>query len=268
MLDRIDKACTYIKEQTALEPEWGLVLGSGLGSLAEEITDKTVLPYGEIPGFLESTVEGHQGRLIIGLLDGKRVLAMQGRFHYYEGYDLAEVTFPIRVMAALGVKKLILTNAAGGINRNFQPGDIMLLRDHINLLGNNPLRGRNIPGTRFPDMTEVYSNNLCRLMREAALAEKIPLKEGVYCAVAGPSYETPAEIRFLGLIGADAVGMSTVPEAIVARQCELEVAGLSCITNLAAGLSLNKLNHEEVMQNGLLAVAKMKTLIKGVVRRG
>lgn len=267
MLDRIDKACTYIQAQTALEPEWGLVLGSGLGSLAEEITDKTVLPYGEIPGFLQSTVEGHQGRLITGLLDGKRVLAMQGRFHYYEGYALSEVTFPIRVMAALGVKKLILTNAAGGINRNFHSGDIMLLRDHINLLGSNPLRGCNIPGTRFPDMTEVYSNNLCHIMHEAALEEKIALKEGVYCAVTGPSYETPAEIRFLGLIGADAVGMSTVPEAIVARQCELEVVGLSCITNLAAGLSLHKLNHEEVVQNGLQAVVKMKTLIRNFVRR-
>lgn len=268
MLERIEKTCSYIREKALPEPEWGLVLGSGLGSLAEELTDKVVLPYREIPGFLESTVEGHQGQLIIGFLAGKRILAMQGRFHYYEGYDLQDVTFPVRVMAGLGIKKLIITNAAGGINRNFQSGDLMLIRDHINLLGSNPLRGRNIPGPRFPDMTEVYSSKLCLLLRDIALEEKISLKEGVYCAVAGPSYETPAEIRFLGLIGADAVGMSTVPEAIVARQCEMEVIGLSCITNLAAGLSLHKLNHQEVMQNGLQAAEKMKALIKGIVRRG
>ncbi|WP_269522927.1 purine-nucleoside phosphorylase [Coraliomargarita parva] len=230
------------------EPQIGLVLGSGLGFFADERLERAgSVRYESIPGFPVSTVEGHAGQFVYGTLEGYRVLCMQGRFHFYEGYPMRELTLPVRLMAQAGVKHLFLTNAAGGINPEYRPGDFMLLSDHINFLGTNPLIGPVAPGeTRFPDMSEVYDASLRKRIKRWAESHSIPLHEGVYLATTGPSYETPAEIRFFHGIGADAVGMSTVPEAIVARQQGMRVIGISCITNAAAGLSETPLSHEEV----------------------
>lgn len=248
MLEKIKTTGTYLASRIN-SPEIGLILGSGLGDTVEKIQDPVILSYEEIPNFPVSTVEGHSGRLVAGSIEGKQILAMDGRFHYYEGYSLQEVTFPIRVMRELGIKTLIITNAAGGINNSFAPGDIMLITDHINFLGVNPLRGPNLPelGPRFPDLTEAYAPQLQDVARKAAQSMQLTLREGVYAWVSGPSYETPAEIRLLRLLGADAVGMSTVPETIVANHGGMKVLGLSCITNLAAGLGPEKLDHQEVI---------------------
>lgn len=266
--ERIREAKSFIQEKVAFQPQIALILGSGLGTMVENIKNSIIINYDQIPHFPISTVEGHAGRLIAGDLEGKKVIAMQGRFHYYEGYSLAETTFPVRVLSALGTKCLLVTNAAGGVNKSFQPGDLMLITDHINLLGTNPLVGPNDNslGERFPDMSEAYSLRLCKLARDVANKEKIELQEGVYCALSGPSYETPAEIRFLERMGGDAVGMSTVPEVIVANHAQMEVLGISCITNMAAGVTTKKLNHEEVMEAGRLVVDKFTRLVEGVVR--
>jgi len=257
----------YLKSKVKITPEIGIILGSGLGMLAQEITEQTVVPYSEIPHFPQSTVVGHKGQFIFGYLAGKAVVCMDGRFHYYEGYDLQQVTLPIRVMRKMGISQLIVTNAAGGINAEFVPGDLMLIRDHINLLGVNPLRGKNeeVFGERFPDMSEAYANELRTLALAAADELKINLQQGVYVAMSGPSYETPAEIKYAKMIGADAVGMSTVPEVIVAVHCGLKVLGISCVTNMAAGISKQKLNHKEVMETAEIAKEKFMSLVKKVV---
>jgi purine-nucleoside phosphorylase len=232
------------------KPEIGLILGSGLGFFADDRIEVIGrLPYASIKGFPVSTVPGHAGQFVYGHLDGKRVICMQGRFHYYEGYPMNQLTLPVRMMGRMGVRTLYVTNAAGGINPGFVPGDFMLLSDHINFLGTNPLIGTNADdGIRFPDMSAVYDPELRAKIREWAKAQAVDLKEGVYLATTGPSFETPAEIRAFATLGADAVGMSTVPEAIVARQLGIRVIGISCITNAAAGLSKNPLSHEEVSE--------------------
>lgn len=235
-------------ELVAFRPEIGLILGSGLGFFADDrIEVLGEVPYESLEGFPVSTVPGHVGRFVYGHLEGRRVICMQGRFHFYEGYSMMELTLPIRLMHRIGVQSLFVTNAAGGINRTYVPGDFMLVSDHINFLGTNPLIGwQGEEGVRFPDMTEVYNGRLRRRIRDWAAGHGMDLKEGVYLATTGPSFETPAEIRAFATLGADAVGMSTVPEAIVARKLGLRVIGISCITNAAAGFSESELTHEEV----------------------
>ncbi|BDG46635.1 purine-nucleoside phosphorylase [Parageobacillus sp. KH3-4] len=263
----IEKAARYLQEKFPTPPRIGLILGSGLGVLADEIEQAVKIPYEQIPGFPVSTVEGHAGRLVYGQLEGATVVAMQGRFHYYEGYRLDQVTFPVRVMKAIGVKELIVTNAAGGVNERFQPGDLMIIADHINNMGGNPLIGPNDPelGVRFPDMTEAYSRRLRELAKHVAKQLDIPVQEGVYVANSGPSYETPAEIRMIRAIGGDAVGMSTVPEVIVARHAQMEVLGISCISNMAAGISDQPLTHDEVIETTEKAKANFLRLVKAIV---
>ncbi|MDP4611915.1 MAG: purine-nucleoside phosphorylase [Opitutales bacterium] len=254
-------------ELTDFKPEVGLILGSGLGFFADDRIEVVGrLPYGEIEDFPVSTVPGHAGQFVYGHLDGKRVLCMQGRFHFYEGYTMAQLTLPIRLMAQLGVHTIFVTNAAGGINRDYVPGDFMLLSDHINFLGTNPLIGnQSNDDTRFPDMSEVYDGALRAKIRERAKTEGVDLKEGVYLATTGPSFETPAEIRAFATFGADAVGMSTVPEAIVARQLGIRVIGISCITNAAAGISKEPLSHEEVSETADRVRPQFADLLAGAV---
>lgn len=249
---RAEQAARTIRSRVNQEPRIAVVLGSGLGDFADEFQNAVAIPYAEIPGFPTSTAQGHAGRLVVGTVDNVPVLAMQGRVHYYEGYSLEEVTFPVRTFGMLGIKTLILTNAAGGIDIELNQGALMLISDHLNLMGVNPLRGPNDQslGPRFPDMTEVYSRELQQRTIAEAHAMGIELRRGIYAALAGPSYETPAEIHMLRGFGADAVGMSTVPEAIVARHMGMQVLGISCITNMAAGISDQLINHEEVMETG------------------
>lgn len=247
----------------------GLVLGSGLGAFADDLEDAVPFPYEEIPGFARSTVEGHAGRLVLGSVSGVPVAVMQGRFHYYEGYALEEVVFPIRVLGLLGIKSLVLTNAAGGINVAFDQGSLMIVSDHLNLMGVNPLRGKNDDrfGPRFPDMSEVYARDYQEIAAEEGRAMSIELRRGIYGALSGPSYETPAEIRMLRTLGADAVGMSTVPEAIIARQMNIKILGLSCITNMAAGVVDQPINHQEVVETGNLVRETFKELLRRVIPR-
>ena len=244
------KIPTLPEPLASFQPEIGLILGSGLGFFADDRIEVVGrLPYGEIEGFPVSTVEGHAGQFVYGTIGGKRVICMQGRFHFYEGYSMAELTSPIRLMHALGVRTLYVTNAAGGIHPDYAPGDFMLLRDHINALGTNPLIGwQGSEGVRFPDMSEVYDGELRAGLRAWAEEEGVALREGVYLAATGPSYETPSEVRAFATLGADAVGMSTVPEAIVARKLAMRVLAISCITNAAAGISKTPLSHEEVTE--------------------
>ena len=250
--ERAEHATRIIRARTTVEPRIAVVLGSGLGGFADDFEDAVGIPYEDIPGFMRSTAQGHAGRLVIGTIDSIPVLAMQGRVHYYEGYSLEEVTFPIRTFGLLGIKTLVLTNAAGGINVTLTQGALMMISDHVNLMGVNPLRGPNDErfGPRFPDMSAVYAPELQELVVEEAKAIGVEVRRGIYGALSGPSYETPAEIHLLRNLGADAVGMSTVPEAIVARHMGLEVLGISCITNMAAGISDEPINHEEVMATG------------------
>lgn len=248
-LNKIKEATSFIVEQISEHPKVGLILGSGLGMLADEIENPVKIKYKDIPGFPVSTVEGHAGQLVSGKLMGLPVLAMQGRFHFYEGYGLDAVTFPVRVMKALGVEKLLVTNAAGGVNAELTPGDLMLLTDHINNTGQNPLIGPNDPnlGVRFPDMSTAYDHDLQQIARVAAKELDLDLKEGVYVWNTGPSYETPSEIKMLEGLGGDAVGMSTVPEVIVARHTGIACLGISCISNMAAGILDQPLSHQEVI---------------------
>jgi purine-nucleoside phosphorylase len=250
--ERAEHATRIIRARTNVEPRIAVVLGSGLGGFADDFEEAVAIPYEEIPGFVRSTAEGHAGRLVIGKIDSVPLLAMQGRVHFYEGYSLEEVTFPVRTFKLLGIKTLILTNAAGGINVQLTQGALMVISDHVNLMGANPLRGPNDErfGPRFPDMSAVYSPELQELVVDEAKAIGVEVRRGIYGALSGPSYETPAEIHLLRSLGADAVGMSTVPEAIVARHMGLEVLGISCITNMAAGISDEPINHEEVMATG------------------
>lgn len=248
--DKIAAAAAYIMERIPQKPAVGMVLGSGLGDFADTLENPTRIPYGDIPDFPQPTVEGHSGAFVFGTKQGKFVVALQGRLHYYEGFTQQEITLPIRVLAAIGVKTLLLTNAAGGVNLNYRPGDLMLISDHINYSGANPLIGPNLEkfGPRFPDMSDLYTASLRTAVKEKASAVGITLQEGVYAMYSGPNYETPAEIRMFRTLGADAVGMSTVPEALVAGHSGLQVIGISCITNMAAGVLPVKLNHAEVVE--------------------
>jgi purine-nucleoside phosphorylase len=259
----IEETIAFIKKAGVTDVEFGLILGSGLGELAEEIENPVVMKYADIPNFPVSTVTGHAGQLVYGTLSGKKVLAMQGRFHYYEGHSMQTVTYPVRVMKALGATSLIVTNACGGVNLDFKPGDLMLITDHINYMGNNPLIGLNDDnfGPRFPDMSQSYDADYRQTAKKVAAAHDLHLQEGVYMAFSGPTYETPAEIRFARTIGADAVGMSTVPEVIIARHAGLRVLGISCITNLAAGMQKN-LNHAEVVETTERVKVEFKSLVK------
>lgn len=268
-MEQIQETKQYIQSKLKQVPEIGLILGSGLGVLADEIQEPAVIPYNEIPHFPASTVEGHKGQLVIGELRGKMVVAMQGRFHYYEGYSLDTVTFPVRVMAAIGVKSILVTNAAGGVNTHFSPGDLMLIQDHLNMTGRNPLIGPNDQqlGVRFPDMSEAYSKELFGIAEQVAREQGIPIQKGVYAGLTGPSYETPAEIRMLRTLGADAVGMSTVPEVIVARHSGMKVLGISCISNMAAGILPQPLSHEEVMETAENAKEKFLGLVQGIIEK-
>jgi purine-nucleoside phosphorylase len=267
--DQVDQAVTTITRTAGVTPDVAIVVGSGLGDFANRLESAMSIPYDALPHWPASKVVGHEGRLVIGSLAGKRVAALSGRAHFYEGHDLRTVTFATRVVARLGVKTLILTNAAGGINVAFEPGTLMVMDDHINLLGSNPLVGANEDrfGPRFPDMTEVYSKRLRAIADAAAKAQGISIAHGVYVALHGPSYETPAEIRYLRTIGADAVGMSTVPEAIVARHMGVEVLGISCITNAAAGVLPQPLDHNEVMEVARRVRGTFAALLEGIIGR-
>ncbi|EMF0048335.1 purine-nucleoside phosphorylase [Enterococcus hirae] len=264
--EMLQETTQFILEKGVKEIDFGLILGSGLGELAEEIEEAIVIPYDQIPFFPTSTVVGHAGQLVYGTLSGKKVLAMQGRFHFYEGHSMQTVTYPVRVMAALKAHSVIVTNASGGVNESFVPGDLMLITDHINFTGQNPLIGPNEDeiGPRFPDMSEAYTLTYREVAKEAASRLDLTLKEGVYMGYSGPTYETPAEIRMSRTMGADAVGMSTVPEVIVAAHSGLKVLGISCITNLAAGMQAN-LNHEEVVETTQRVKQSFKALIKEVL---
>ena len=269
-LAEIDEAMQAITARLKIQPKVGIILGSGLGDLANVVADPVIIPYSEIPHWPISTIMGHAGRLVVGILDDQPVLVMQGRAHYYEGYPIDRVTFPIRVMQRMGINTLILTNAAGAIHPDFIPGDVMLITDHINLVGmtgENPLRGPNIDelGERFPDMSQPYDHKLQELCRAAARSENIPLQAGVYAWLSGPSFETPAELRFLRTIGADAVGMSTVPETIVACHAKIRVLGLSGISNKANLNGSTITTHQEVLQAGKLLVPKLTRLIHRVL---
>lgn len=249
-LKEVLQAVEYIKKKIDTPPKIGIVLGSGLGELVSEVQDSVIIPYSDIPGFPVSTVKGHAGNLIFGKLMEKDVVVMQGRFHFYEGYPISKVVLGVRVMGLLGIETLFVTNASGGINSSLEPGDLMVIRDHINFTGENPAIGGEITefGPRFFDMTFAYDRTLIAKAQEVYIKNEVPYKEGVYAFLKGPSYETPAEIKMLSIIGADAVGMSTVPEVIAARQMGIRVFGISCITNMAAGISKNKLSHQEVVE--------------------
>ncbi|WP_442594676.1 purine-nucleoside phosphorylase [Neobacillus sp. D3-1R] len=266
---KIQNAASFLKGKYNNVPKIGLILGSGLGVLAEEIKDAVKIPYNEIPDFPVSTVEGHAGQLVFGSVNDVKVVAMQGRFHYYEGYSFEKVTFPVRVMKELGVDILIVTNAAGGVNESYSPGDLMIISDHINNMGTNPLIGPNDSrlGVRFPDMSEGYSKQLRTIAREVAKNLSIKVQEGVYVGNTGPSYETPAEVRMLRTLGGDAVGMSTVPEVIVARHAGLEVMGISCISNMAAGILDQPLNHEEVIETTEKVKANFLLFVKELIKK-
>jgi purine-nucleoside phosphorylase len=270
-LEKVDEAVSAVRQRAGVGvPDVAIVLGSGLGDFAGTLEDAVSIPYGDVPHWPAARVIGHDGRLVIGTLAGRRVAALAGRAHFYEGHDLRTVTFATRVIGRLGVKVLILTNAAGGINDvDLTPGMLMVIDDHINLLGSNPLVGSNEEtfGARFPDMTEVYSKRLRALTDDVARAQHLRIGHGIYVAVHGPSYETPAEIRFLRTIGADAVGMSTVPEAIVARHMGIEVLGISCISNAAAGVLPQPLNHSEVMEVARQVRGAFATLLEGIIGR-
>ncbi len=264
-LAQIDEATDVVRGRISIVPQVGMILGSGLGDLADAVEDAVIVPTSDIPHWPRSTVEGHKGRLVIGELAGHSVLVMQGRVHFYEGYSMQQVTLPVRVMQRLGVKYLIVTNAAGAINPEYLPGDLMLITDHINLVGIpgfNPLRGPNIDelGPRFPDMSEPYDRKLLNLAREVASENQISVREGVYAGLSGPSYEPPADLRFLRIIGADAVGMSTVPEVIVARHGDLRVLGISGISNKANLDGSTVTTHEEVLEAGRVMMPKLKQL--------
>ena len=269
LYERAEHATRVIRSRISVEPRIALVLGSGLGGFADDFEEAVGIPYEDIPGFVRSTAQGHAGRLVVGKIDSVPVLAMQGRVHYYEGYSLEEVTFAVRTFGLLGVKTLVLTNAAGGINVQLTQGALMVISDHLNLMGDNPLRGPNDErfGPRFPDMSAVYSPELQQIVVEEAKPIGVEVRRGIYGALSGPSYETPSEIHLLRNLGADAVGMSTVPEAIVARHMGIEVLGISCITNMAAGISDEPINHEEVMATGDRVRDVFALLLQRVVGR-
>ena len=271
-LKMIDEAAQLIQKRIKSQPKVGLILGTGLGDLAESVQPAEIIPYSEIPYWPKSTIQGHKGRLVVGELEGKPVLIMQGRAHYYEGYSMSLIGFPVRVMTRLGIKTLVVTNSAGAINPGYEPGDVMLIRDHISLIamgGLNPLRGPNLDefGTRFPDMSQPYDRELIQLSQQVAAEKKLELHLGVYVCLAGPSFELPADLRFLQKIGADAVGMSTIPEVITARHALLRVLGISGISNKANLDGSTITTHEEVLAAGEMLVPKFDALIRGVLKK-
>jgi purine-nucleoside phosphorylase len=270
-LEQIDQAADLIRKRTSSRPRVGLILGSGLNSLADSVQKADIIAYSELPNWPVSTVQGHAGRLVIGELEGQPALVMQGRIHFYEGYSMSQITLPVRVMLRLGLEMMFVTNAAGGVNPDFAPGDVMLITDNLNLIGMmgaNPLMGPNIDelGPRFPDMSQAYDRKLMGLARQVASNENILLREGVYCALSGPSFEGPADLRFLRGVGADAVGMSTVPEVIVARHGGMRVMGLSGISNKANLDGSTATTHEEVIEAGKIIAPKLEKIIRGVLR--
>jgi len=244
------ESLSFIRSRIPSKPDIALILGSGLGPLADRLENPVVIPYEDIPHFAKSTVEGHEGTLVYGKISNKDIICMKGRFHYYEGHALSRIIYPLQIFKALGIKTLVITNAAGGINKSFSPGDLMIIKDHINMMGNNPLIGPNskTTGPRFPDMSEAYSKKLIEKAKKTGKELKLKIKEGVYVATTGPSYETPAEVKMFRIVGADAVGMSTVPEVLAANHMSLEVFAISCITNMAAGVLDKKLSHDEVTE--------------------
>ena len=270
-LEQIDQAANAVRKQTSHKPRVGMILGSGLNSLADSVSKADIIPYSELPNWPVSTVVGHAGQLVVGELEGQTVMVMQGRIHFYEGYSVSQITLPVRVMLRLGLEMMFVTNAAGGVNPDFVPGDVMLITDHLNLLGMtgaNPLIGPNIDelGPRFPDMSQAYDRPLMATARQVASNENIPLREGVYCALSGPSFEGPADLRFLRMAGADAVGMSTVPEVIVARHGRMRVLGLSGISNKANLDGSTVTTHEEVIEAGKVIAPKIEKMIRGLLR--
>ena len=270
-LEQIDQAAEEIRKRISTLPRVGMILGSGLNSLADSVQEAVVIPYRELPHWPVSTVHGHAGQLVIGELEGQSVLVMQGRIHFYEGYSMSQITLPVRVMARMGLEMMFVTNAAGGVDPDFVPGDVMLITDNLNLIGMmgaNPLMGPNIDelGPRFPDMSQVYDRPLMETARQVAAKETIPLREGIYCALSGPSFEGPADLRFLRMAGADAVGMSTVPETIVARHGGMRVLGFSGISNKANMDGSTVTTHEEVIEAGTIIAPKLEKIIRGVLR--
>ena len=269
LIDNITDAANFIRAKTQVKPQIGIVLGSGLGSFVDKIKIDLAIPYAEIPHFSPPTVEGHNGQLIIGHVGDKPVACLQGRIHYYEGHPMHQVVFPVRTLAMLGVETLILTNAAGSLDKECSPGSFLIIKDHINLMGDNPLKGPNLKhlGPRFPDMSETYDKKMIATMSQVFEELKIPYSSGVYCGVSGPTYETPAEVQYLKMIGGAAVGMSTVPEAIAANHLGLRIAALSCLTNLAAGISPHKLSHEEVTTNAKQAEKSFCSFLEEFLKR-
>lgn len=268
MSEQIKNTTTYIQSKITFQPEIGIILGTGLGGLVNEINIKHIIPYEEIPDFPVSTVEGHSGKLIFGELGGKKVVAMQGRFHYYEGYAMQQVTYPVRVMKMLGIQKLFVSNASGGVNSKFEIGDLMIINDHINFFPANPLIGKNMPefGPRFPDMSEAYSKELISKAKKVAADNNIKVQEGVYLGLSGPTFETPAEYRMVKILGADAVGMSTVPEVIIARHMGIPCFAISIITDLGVEGRIVEVTHEEVQQVAALAEKKMTLIMKDLMK--
>lgn len=268
MLQQFKDTAAYIQSKISIQPEIGIILGTGLGGLVKEITIKHTIPYEEIPNFPVSTVEGHSGKLIFGELGGKQVVAMQGRFHYYEGYTMQQVTFPVRVMKFLGIQKLFVSNASGGVNPNFEIGDLMIINDHINLFPSNPLIGKNIAelGPRFPDMSDAYNKEFIAAAKRIAFDNGIKVQEGVYAGLSGPTFETPAEYRYVFNVGADAVGMSTVPEVIVARHMSIPCFAMSIITDLGVPGKIVQVTHEEVQHVAAQAEKKMTLIMKELIR--
>ncbi|HUP63362.1 MAG TPA: purine-nucleoside phosphorylase [Thermoanaerobaculia bacterium] len=269
MINAMNEALKYVRSKSSIQPKVGVILGSGLGDVVDAVEVEVAIPYAEIPGARASTVMGHQGRLILGRANNVPVAVMQGRVHFYEGYEMDEVMFLSRVLGRLGIDKLVVTNAAGGVNTSYIAGDLMLISDHINFMGVNPLRGPNVEdlGLRFPDMTEAYPASLRNVAKEVGSTLGLQLKEGVYLALSGPTYETPAEIRAFRTLGADAVGMSTVPEVIAMSHMGIPVLGISCITNMAAGILNQKLTHEEVMETTQRVQKQFTALVLGVIGR-
>ncbi|MBN2320511.1 MAG: purine-nucleoside phosphorylase [Acidobacteria bacterium] len=274
MNTELTETVNYIRPHCRRPPALGLILGSGLGAYADSFSDSKVLPFSDIPHFPYSTVSGHPGNLVIGSVEGVPCIALQGRIHFYEGYSMQEITFPVRLLGCLGIRSLIVTNAAGGLNPDFRPGDLMLIADHINLMGSNPLIGPNPgigpdldePGPRFPDMSTAYDAGMQDIARDVAGRLGIPIRRGVYLGVTGPSYETPAEIRMCRTLGADAVGMSTVPEVIVAAHMGIPVLGISCIANMAAGMESRKITHSDVLKTTKETEEKFRLLLTGIIK--
>jgi purine-nucleoside phosphorylase len=267
VLDKLQETVSYLRSKTSSKPKVGIVLGSGLGAFVKDVEIEVTIPYKDIPNFMPPTVEGHSGNLIFGKVNSQPIVILQGRNHYYEGHSMETVVFPTRTLAVLGIETLVLTNSAGGFGENMQAGDFMIIEDHINLMGTNPLMGPNIKelGPRFPDMTEAYDKKLIHLMEQLLLKQGSRFHKGVYCGVSGPTYETPSEVRYLKLIGGQAVGMSTVPETIAANHLGLRVAALSCITNLAAGISSHKLSHDEVTETAKRVESEFTSFLKEFV---